>query len=104
LITIAARVLSRESCNSVIAPGNRDVTAAESTGMRAGCPEASSWITRTTLLPSTTTHTASSNAHDGLVNDRASVTFAAAPPFGPIHNDDTMSGAPGRNTVTDAMS
>ena len=104
LITIAARVPSRDNCSSVMAPGNFDVTAAESTGMRAGWPEASSWITRTTLLPSTTTQTASSSAHDGRVSDRASVTCAAAPPLGPIHNDDAMSGAPGRRVTTEAMS
>ncbi len=56
LLTIAARVPSLDSCNSRMAPGKRDDTGVESTGMRAGCPDAS-WMTRTTLLPSTTTHT-----------------------------------------------
>lgn len=60
----------------VIDPGNRDVTAAESTGMRAGWPVASSRITRTTLVPSTTTHTASSSPHDGRVRVRPSVARA----------------------------
>ena len=66
-MTIAARVPSRDSCSSAITPGNRVDTAVESTGMRAGCPDAS-WITRTTLMPSTTTQIASSS--DQLGRDR----------------------------------
>ena len=72
--------------------------------MRAGWPEAASWITRTTLLPSTTTQTASSSAHDGRDSVRPSVACAAAPPIGPIHSDDAMSGAPRRSVTTEATS
>ena len=48
-----------------MAPGNLVATAVESTGIRAGCPDAASWITRMTLLPSTTTQTASSSDQVG---------------------------------------
>ena len=65
LMTIAARVPSRDSCSSAITPGKRLDTAAESTGSRAGCPEAVSWMARSTVLPSATTHTASSSDQVG---------------------------------------
>ena len=97
---MATRVPSRDSCNSDMTPGNREVTAAESTGIRAGSPEASSRITRTTLLPSATTHTESSSAHDGRVSVRASVARNPWPPIGPIHSDAPASGA----ATTDAAS
>src|SRR5215218_2761529 len=100
-MTIAARVPSRDSCSSRIAPGNLDDTGVESTGIRAGCPDAS-WMTRTTLLPSTTTHTASSRDQLGRVRLRPSSACDALPPSGPSHNEDAISGAPGRNVTIDA--
>ena len=69
--------------------------------MRAGCPDAS-WMTRTTLLPSTTTHTASSRDQLGRDRLRPSSACDALPPSGPTHNDDAMSGAPGRSVTIDA--
>ena len=62
--------------------------------MRAGWPEACSRITRTTLLPSTTTHTASSSAQDGRESVRPSVARNACPPLGPIHNEAPPFGGP----------
>jgi hypothetical protein len=54
-------------------PGKRVATAAESTGMRAGCPDAASWMTRTTLTPSTTTQIAESSDQVGRVSMRPSM-------------------------------
>ena len=71
--------------------------------MRAGCPDAS-WITRTTLLPSTTTQTASSSDQLGRDSVRPSIACDALPPSGPTHSDDAMSGAPGRSVTIDATS
>ena len=82
-----------------MAPGKREVTAAESTGMRAGWPVASSRITRTALLPSTTTHTAPSRPQDGRDRVRPSVARTACAPLGPIHSAEPPSGP-----VTEATS
>jgi hypothetical protein len=102
-ITMAARVPSRDSCSSVIGPGNFNATGPASTGIRAGWPDGS-WITRTTFAPSTTTHTASSRDQLGRDKLLPSNAWAARPPSGPIHSVDCMSGAPGRSTTTEAAS
>ena len=73
-------------------------------GNPRGLPEAASWITLTTLLPSTTTQIASSSDHVGRDTVRPSSAWAASPSTGPTHNDDAMSGASGRNVTTDAAS
>src|ERR1700744_632539 len=103
-ITIAARVLSRDSCRSVIGPGNRLDTAPESTGMRAGWPDAGSWIARSTLLVSTTTHTASSSDQLGRERLCPSAGWTASALMAPIHRDSALSGAPRRSDTTDATS
>ncbi|OBG18905.1 hypothetical protein A5765_03415 [Mycolicibacterium celeriflavum] len=61
-------------------------------------------MTRTTLLPSITTHTALSRDQLGRDNSLASSTCEAFPPSAPTHIDDAMSGAPGRNVTIDATS
>src|SRR5882757_5926350 len=73
-------------------------------GIRAGCPDAASWMTRTTLLPSTTTQIASSSDQVGRDNVRPSSAWDASPFTGPTHSDDAMSGAPGCSVTTDAAS
>jgi hypothetical protein len=75
----------------------------ESTGIRAGCPEAS-WIARTTLMPSTTTQMASSSDQLGRDRVRPSIACVALPFSGPTHSEDAMSGAPGRSVTIDATS
>src|SRR5512144_939617 len=85
-------------------PGNRVVTVVALTGIRAGCPDAASWVTLTTLTPSITTHTALSSDQLGRVIVRPSVASTATPPRGPIHNDAFVSGWPLRSATTDATS
>src|ERR1700736_4380073 len=92
LITSAARVPSRDNCSSLIGPGNFIVTAVALTGIRAGCPDAASWNTRITLVPSITTQTALSSDQLGREIWRPSVASPATPPAAPIHNDATASG------------
>ena len=87
-MTIAARVPSRESCSSDTGPGNFVNTAVASTGIRAGCPDAASWMTRTTLLPSTTTQIASSSDQLGRDSVRPSMAWEGVPR------------RPGRSTTT----
>jgi hypothetical protein len=57
---------------------------------------------RTTLLPSTTTHTASSSDHVGRDSVRPSMACNGFPPIGPTHSDEAISGAPAFSVTTEA--
>src|SRR5581483_802442 len=59
-------------------------------------------MARSTVVPSATTHTASSSDQLGRDNVCPSAASTASPPRSPIHNDAAISGAPGRSVTTDA--
>ncbi|SGO45956.1 Uncharacterised protein [Mycobacterium tuberculosis] len=86
----------------MIAPGKRLATAVESTGIRAGCPDAGSCIARSTTLVSTTTQTASSSDQLGRNRLCPSADCTASPPRSPTHKDAASSGAPRPSVTTEA--